>query len=282
MRSVLGTAFAVAILLSAAAAAAYAGDDLDGEMARYEEAASHQDFTVALRPSFWYPVLDGDVRLDTDFDVGTTLDTDRDLDVADAEATFGGELDVRFGDFDLWLSGFTFSRSGNSDVTRTVDFGDIQFTGSANLDTEFDFSAIGPRLGWAVFGDDEAGVRFGPTLGASWVSIDIRETATGDFGTMRERIDVSAPVPALGLRLEVPIGDFLLTGDAQGMAIHVDDFDGTYYDLSAELAWRPFRNVGVFLGYRYVRVDATGTSNGYDYDVDLRLHGPFAGLEIRF
>lgn len=282
MRSVLRTALATTIVLSLAAATAFAGDDLDGAMSDYERTTSHQDFTAALRPTFWYPVFDGDVRLDTAFDAGTTLDIDRDLGVADAEATFGGELDLRFGDFDLWISGFTFSRSGSSTVTRTVEFGDISFSGSADLDTEFDFSAIGPRIGWSPFGDDASGLRFGPTIGVRWVSIDLRETATGDFPTMRERIDESAPVPALGLRLEVPLGEFLLTGDARGMTIHLSDFDGTYYDLSAELAWRPFRNVGVFVGYRYVRVDATGTSNGDDYDLDLKLHGPFAGFEIRF
>ena len=275
---------ALAAFLALPALAATAGDDLDAavEVLGAEDAGTHQGFIFAIRPAYWMPALSGDASLDDDAGNRTTLDADKDLGIADTEGSFSGEANLRIGDFDVWASGFSLSRSGDTTVTRTIIFGNINVTGTTALSTDLKFTSIGARIGWALFGSDDSGFRFGPTIGVNLMRVDLEVVADNVLGVTSERVDESAPVPAIGARLEVPVGDFLLTGDIQGLMVNFDEFDGTFLDLSATLTWRPAENMAAFFGYRYMSVDVTGTVSGQDYSVDMKLSGPFAGFELRF
>ena len=72
---------------------------------------------VSFRPVVWAPEIDGDVRLGDLFGSAGKLDLDSDLGLGDRSADFAGDLNLRLGNHDLWLSGFRFGVSSR-ETTR--------------------------------------------------------------------------------------------------------------------------------------------------------------------
>ena len=95
---------------------------------------------------------------------------------------------------------------------------------------------------------------------------------------LRDEFEAHIPFPTFGVHFELPLGSWQLGADLSGFFIEIDDLQSAYLDAAASLSWSPVNNVNIMWGYRAIRLDA-GAS---DYTFDSILHGPFAGVEIRF
>jgi len=62
----------------------------------------------------------------------------------------------------------------------------------------------------------------------------------------------------------------------------VQDYKGTFLDLSATVCWRPLRHGAALVGYRYLKIDVEGEFDNDTYDIDIALQGFYVGLELRF
>jgi hypothetical protein len=90
-------------------------------------------------------------------------------------------------------------------------------------------------------------------------------------------VDFRAPVPVVGLAFRAyPITRILSVG-AEVVGISAGN-SGHYIDGEASVTFTPFPFVELTGGYRVIDL------HGEDGDdrIDLRLHGPFASLTLRF
>jgi hypothetical protein len=210
------------------------------------------------------------------FDVSTDLDFDRDLALDDHSIEFAGELNLRLGPHDVWLSGFTLAVSGEAPIDQDVVFGDLVASASEIIATDLDVSALRVQYGYAF-------VDLGPQ--APRVSVTAAFNLYGLEASMRsittslsDAINEDIPFPTLGIHTEFPISAFAVHADVSGFYLDVGDLESTYLDASASLSWTPLEHVTLYAGYRAIRIDAGDDS----FALDTTMHGPFAGLSIWF
>jgi hypothetical protein len=229
-----------------------------------------------FRPIAWAPTFEGDLRNDSGLLPGTTLDLDDDLDLSDLDVEPAGEVGLRLGGLDLWLSGFRIENSGQEVVDATIVFGDLVIPVSDTVLSDIELESVRLQLGHTIIGKDDDDVRLSLTLTAHLYHLDARleSLTTG----LSESVDETVVFPTVGVRLEVPVGDFLLSVDASTLFVDVDVIEAGFVDVTGLVSWAPIHNLAVIGGYRYIGLDASGGG----VTLDSELHGPFVGAEIRF
>jgi len=223
---------------------------------------------------YWRPTLESEIVASSAALIGTTIDPvtdlalDKEQNAVEARAgiTLPGRHKLRVGYLSL-------SFDGDRTLTRDITFQGVTFTATtrvlSNLDVkilrggyQFDFfkTAIG-SLGILLevhYFDGEA---------------RIRDTA----GAQDQRATFQVPVPVVGLAFRAyPITRILSVG-AEVVGVSVGS-QGHYIDGEASVTFTPFPFVELTGGYRVI--DLHGEEG--DDRIDLRLHGPFAALTIRF
>lgn len=249
-------------------------------VAAEDAAQSPHDYTIRVRGEVWFSQLTGDVSdRGSAPGVGSVkvdVDLDDDLGLGDYEATPSGSANLRIGGHDIWLAGFDYSNSVTETVDETFSFGGTTFTANTQVSSDVDLSRIDLVYGYSFFDFEEDGFRLGPTVTISYVDIDA-EFVDLTTGTS-EGFDAAIPVPLLGVHSEVPFYDFVGELDVSGIYANVGDVEGTGVRGSFNVAWRPLDYLGLVAGYRFIYFDG----DIEDVDVDLFIHGPSVGLELRY
>ena len=231
---------------------------------------------IKIRAFSWYPQLEGDMSLDNIFDFGTNVDFHTDLSISDAEAIPLGQVDFRLGRHDLRLSGFTIGMSGAEFASQVITFGNLSIPIGDLVNTDIDLENVHAQYGFSIFTIEDSGFQLGTTLGVDYfhLSASLLVPGTG----LQDSIDEHIPIPTVGVHFEFPFENFVVIADVAGLYISVQDIDITFIDASGMVGWRPLHNFGVFAGYRFLGLDATGS----DFGFDATFHGPYVGGEIRF
>lgn len=231
---------------------------------------------ISFRPAVWVPEIDGAVSLENVFGLATDLDLGRDLDVDDESTEFSGELNLRLGSHDLWISGFSFSASGRTTISQGIVFGDLSAVVSETITTDIDLETFRVQYGFALLDLGSAGPRLSITVAANFYNLEasLESATTG----LRDAIDEDIPFPSVGAHLEIGFADFLFSADVTALFVAISDIEGSFIDASAALSWSPMPNVSIFGGYRAIQIEADAS----DFNFDPTLQGPFAGVEIRF
>ena len=234
----------------------------------------------AARPSAWFPQIDGSVSLDDGAGFSTGLTLDNELNLDDLEPTFSGEVNLRILRSDFWLSGFIYDSSDSNTLTQTVTFGNITFTGTTTLDATFELDNLRFAYGIAIL--DEGGVRVSPLVGVHYFRVSASLSAVLLGVPISESIEEDLAIPFVGARAEIAFSDFLITAEVSVFFIDVDTFEAPFVDLLGTFTWRPTPNIAIFAGYRYILFDVRSTDLGRDFSIELEIHGPIVGAELRF
>ena len=231
-------------------------------------------FNVRILP--WFGSLSGTVSDDNSLGVGSDVDLDTDLGLSDFVFAPGGSANLRLGRHDIFASGFAYDNSTTETVTRTFNFGEVNFAVSTQVASDVQIVTGGLEYGFALFTGNLSGVRLEPTIGVSYFGIDV--TLTDQTTGFTDNVDVDVPVPTLGARAEIGLGDFQVEGDIQGLYVNVSDIEAAFVQGDAAVVWRLLANMGVLAGYRFTYT--RGEVGGFQFDA--LFHGPFAGIEFRF
>ncbi len=248
-------------------------------------AAQPRDPGFELRADLFRASFDSAVRFDSrQLGIGTDLDLERDLAVADESDLLRAELLFRTGRRSRLTIDYTaFDREGEGRVGRTFRFGDSTFRADADVvtRTETSFAALGWR--YAIYQDDRS--ELGLSLSVAWVDISASVTGLvvvqgGPSIAVEERGDAEGPVPMLGLHGTWWLGRGLRLA-AAGRYLEIDDLDGwggSALDLSARLDWFFLDHLGVGVGYSATRLEAA--SNDPADDGLTRAESSFDGFRI--
>jgi hypothetical protein len=91
----------------------------------------------------------------------------------------------------------------------------------------------------------------------------------------RETISGTAPVPTIGARARVGLGDFVAVIGRVG---YLEVSGNSFLDADAQVEFSPLPFVGVFGGYRHLDLDIDEN----DIVIDATFAGPYAGAFVRF
>ena len=237
---------------------------------------------VAIRAGVGYAQyrMGGQVSLDSSsggVSLGTVRnDLDDALDLGDGEGAVFVRVGVVWEKDRLEASGLGFSQNGSGVLAN--DFGDI--TAGTSVNTQLDFLNV--RVAWSHdvldIGLGGVGVRLAPGVVVDTILTGIDVGALGAF----EEVETLVVLPMPLLQTEVTLGSWSALIDLAAMDLDLNDADGSYWDLSATLTWRPQESFEFLAGYRYLGMDTDGTADSRKFDADLDLRGWFIGAGVVF
>ncbi len=207
---------------------------------------------------------------------GVTADVDVEdaLGLTDPSGTVHARAELDAGPIRLTASGFRYSQDGQGQLTAS--FGDI--TAGTSVASDLDFTNVKAALTFDVI--DTGVVRISPGVAVDLFIVDA--SVTDSFTSTTETVDELMPVPMLFAQAEVDVGPVAGTVDVGFLDVDLGETAGTYLDVEAMLAVQAFETVEFYAGYRYISLDAEGTSGGQNMTADLLLRGWFVGGGVHF
>jgi len=204
----------------------------------------------------------------------TKIDIEDDLDFDDKTKVMV-EAALQLGSFRLAAGYLPLDFSGTSILSRDIVFEDQQFNLGTPVKGTLDVDLYDLALAWHIVNIDDAPVRFqfGPELSVKVVDgeVSVVDQTTG----IREEVSGTAPVPTIGARARVGLGDFVAVIGRVG---YLEVSGNSFLDADAQVEFSPLPFVGVFGGYRHLDLDIDED----DIVIDATFAGPYAGAFVRF
>jgi hypothetical protein len=95
--------------------------------------------------------------------------------------------------------------------------------------------------------------------------------------------DVSAPLPHFGAAYTYALTPTVAMHlGAKGFAIEIENIDGTIIEIDADVAWQPWKNIGIGAGVRYFKTEVNSTGSDVDGSVEFEYFGPMVYVQATF
>jgi hypothetical protein len=232
-----------------------------------------QAFEVGVRGYYWFPGLDGDLRVDDSGIRGTEIDLESDLDIDDESYPII-EAFVGLGNHHLSLSYYNADYSGTNTLTEDINFAGRTFTANNPINSSLEYDVYDVMYRYDLL--DLENVLAGFSLGiVGRVEVFDGEVELTSLA-LTERESVTAPIPGLGLNLHVGILADILEGRV--LVTGMGYSDGTMLDGQADISFTPFPFLDIHGGYRIFIVDADIDDVEFDYDTS----GPYVAVTLSF
>lgn len=207
---------------------------------------------------------------------GTTIDLEKDLDLADKanRVRFDGYWRIKprhrldFG----WL---LYDRETNHSLSKQIVWGDTTFDIGASLDTSTRNQLIKTayRYSYVRNARVDASVSGGLSTIINKMSLSGSGSVNGQGASFtKEGKSVTAPVPMFGLGVEVKIAKPLyFRANEEYFHIKISNVDGRVNDFRASFDYYPWKHVGFGLGYNRFGVkveDVAGSTYLFNYHFD--------------
>ncbi|MEJ2084410.1 MAG: hypothetical protein P8Y44_01860 [Acidobacteriota bacterium] len=191
--------------------------------------------------------LNTNLRFDTRLNNGTTISFEDDLNLDDKQTLLVLRGSLVLGKRHQLSIGYVdTNRSGTTELSRSIEFGDEIFEINAEVDSFFDVEFINADYTlWVVSSQRTA---FGLLAGVTWVDVaaGIEARVGGLPGSAGTDFSFSGPVPQVGLRFRQAltqklmfkaVGTFLTFND-------IDNISGDIYNIGFALEHNTFKHVG--------------------------------------
>lgn len=123
-------------------------------------------------------------------------------------------------------------------------------------------------------------VSISPGIALDYFDLDLEVSDL--IGITTERVELNAPLPLAFLRAEAAFGPVSAVAEVGYIEADVEDVTAKFLDVEAMLAVQPTLLLQLFVGYRSLHLDASGTIDGDAFDADLRISGLLIGGGVRF
>lgn len=231
------------------------------------------DETFSLKAGYASVEADGKFAGE-DGGTGTRIDFEGDLDFDDSDnAIIEGALQL--GRFRFSAGYVPLEFSGNGTLTNDVTFDGQTFSSGSTVQSDVEIEVFDLAAAFHVIDIDDGPTRLqlGPELSIklSDVSMSVRDTSSGQ----RESVNATVPIPTIGARGRLTIGDYL---GVVGRVGYLEVDENSFLDTDVQVEYSPLPLVGFFAGYRYVDVDLDES----DAVLQATFSGPYAGVLMRF
>lgn len=248
---------------------------------------------LALLPPFFFPLascstpdlsvdagymvmeMAGDLGFDGSGGGGSVgINLGQGLDINNADSPYA-KLETQVLGMRVGLSGFSYSDSGDS--TLDASFGDI--AAGSTVSTDIDLLNIKGTVSYDLL--NLGFLRVSPGVGVDYFDMNLKMVATAPVAA-NEKLDFQVPVPMAYVSTELKYEMFSLDTDIGGMSVDLPDAKGTFWDVTTKVKYHPLPLVDVFVGYRYLMINADGTMDGQDFNANLHMNGLFFGGRVAF
>lgn len=230
-------------------------------------------FEIGARGYYWFPSLDGTVKVDEATIIGSTVDFEKDLGIEDEDYP-SFEVFVGGGNHHLSVTYTDIDYSGRKTLTRTIIFKGETYAINALVDSSIAYKELDLRYQYDFLNLESvlAGFSVGGVVQVKYLDGDVSLKTTG----IDEQEDFTVPIPMIGLNLHIGILADVLEARVRGTAISYSE--NTIYELMADISWTPVPFVDIHGGYKSFVVDIDEDDVIFDYD----MTGPYVALTLSF
>ncbi len=248
--------------------------------------------TFVIGVGGFFPDVDSKIRLDGNLGIGTVIDFEDELGLAEANSTF-------------WLSSrWRISRRNNlefewirldrnSSITTTsreYDIGDTVVQAGARIDSLLDIDLFRLTYGYSLIRNEKADLQLQAGIHVADVKTALRLAGAliidgQPFGDAieTEGADITAPLPHFGGNFTYAFNEKLaLYGNLIGFAIEINDIKGSIIETGGTLQYNFTDNIGVGAGIRFFRVDVEATEEDLRGKFQYDYFGPVIYANVAF
>jgi len=230
-------------------------------------------FEIGARGYYWFPSLDGTVKVDEANIIGTTIDFDNDLGIEDEDYP-SGEVFVGFGRHHLSLTYTDIDYSGSHTLTRTIWFKGKPYTIGSLVTSSIEYQMIDFHYQYDFLDLENvlAGFSLGGVLQVKYLDGEVSLKTTG----LDEKEDFTIPIPMVGLNLHIGLISDILEARLRGTAMSYSG--NTIYEIMADISLTPLPFIDIHGGYKTFVIDIDED----DVMLDSDMSGPYVALTVSF
>ena len=255
--------------------------------AQSDDARLNQRVWVQL--GAFHPEIKSYVQADRSGQQGTEISFENDLALKRRETLPTLLLGARIAD--NWRAEFEYFKlrrtARQNVISGTIVFDDTTYTGSADLESEFDSTVYRLSGGYSFFRtpETEAGVSLGLHLTDFTIALTGIGTINGGGTAVRtERKEQKVPLPTLGVYATHAFSStWAAGGRVDFLSLKHGDYDGRLLNIQATLYYRFNPNLALGVGYRHddykLKVQR---SDDWEGKVEYRFSGPQLVLDAGF
>jgi outer membrane protein len=237
--------------------------------------ASSSAFEIGARGYYWFPSLDGKVKVDEAGVVGTLIDFEEDLGIDD-ESYPTIEAFVGAGRHRLSLAYTDIEYSGTKTLTEDIVFQGETYSATDIVDSAIEYRQIDfvYQYNFVNLENVLAGFSLGGVLQGTYLDGEVSlETKTTGID---EKEDFSLPIPMIGLNLHIGLLADILAANIRGTGI---GYSGNMiYEIAGDVSYTPFPLLDIHGGYKTFVIDFDDDDALLDYN----LSGPYVALALSF
>ena len=249
-------------------------------------------WTIELHPGVWYAGFAGDLRMPRQGGGSGTVSA-QSLDMSTPRVTPYGEVNLAKGNWLIEARGFAFGADARGTPDVTTPLGDLDLTTSSSVSTSLDITGIELEGGYRFIsyeaGKTERGgskLRFDATGLVGVRMLDVGTTVSlpdGGTGVLTDTEEELAVHPLIGIKLKADLyEDFTIHFEMNG-GWFGGSTESSGFDIVVGGQWRPFRNVGLQVGYRalFFELVAGDDENEFEWG-SASLQGLYGGITLNF
>lgn len=166
---------------------------------------------------------------------------------------------------------FSLERDAEKQVSRTLEWGNLNVPIDAVARGTFDVEDIRLGIGYSFFRSKDKEIGVG--LGAHVTNFEAG-LSTQNFGS--QRASQSAPLPFLNLYARMALTDrWLLSVRVDRLSLDTGDVDGKIFSSGTDFIYQPWRHIAIGLGYRDINFQVSATSEDWRGDAQIQQTGPY-------
>ena len=238
--------------------------------------ASTLAFEIGARGYYWFPSLDGNVKVDEAAIIGDTINFEKDLGIEDenypsVEVFLGG------GRHHLSLTYTNIDYSGKKKLTREITFNGEDYAVDALVTSSIEYKMMDLHYQYDFLNLENvlAGFSLGLVFQVKYLDGEVGLKST-TFIDIDEKEDFTFPIPMIGLNLHIGMLADVLEARLRGTAIGYAG--NAIYELMADISWTPLPFLDIHGGYKSFVIDIDEDDVVFDYD----MSGPFVALTLSF
>jgi outer membrane protein len=235
--------------------------------------AASSAFEIGARGYYWFPSLDGNVKVDEAATIGDTIDFEKDLGIEDEnypsfEVFLGGgkhHLSLMYTDIDY---------SGRNTLTKDITFNGKIYSATSLVNSSIEYKMMDLLYQYDFLNLENvlAGFSLGVVFQIKYLDGEVGLKTTG----IDEKKDFTLPIPMIGLNLHIGMLADVLEARLRGTAIGYAG--NAIYELMADISWTPLPFLDIHGGYKTFVIDIDEDDVIFDYD----MSGPFVAVTLSF
>ena len=182
------------------------------------------------------------------------------------------ELDFSFASYD---------RNGDVTLTRDLTIRGHTYTVGTEVKSTLDFDIIQGSYSYALIQSERMRIALGIGLYVVPLKTGLEFITTRGGSASEEGADTTVPLPVIGLRTEFQLLPRLyLNAGIDAFDLEITGFRGSMLDVFAGLEYRPWKHLGVGVGYNFTGMHIDSEKSNSDYpganfvgNVDVNFSG---------